>query len=152
MDRLTREQRHKNMSNIKNKDTGIELTLRKALWHKGYRYRKNDTSLPGKPDIVLGKYRIAIFCDSEFFHGKDWEVLKPQLERGKNADFWIRKISKNRERDEEINKQLLYLGWTVIRFWGRDISRNVEQCVKVIEETIFEMEMTLNADDYEGSE
>ena len=89
MDRLTKEQRHKNMKNIKNRDTGIELTLRKALWKKGYRYRKNDKRLPGKPDIVLTKYKIAIFCDSEFFHGKDWEVLKPQLERGKNADFWI---------------------------------------------------------------
>ena len=75
MDRLTKEQRHKNMKNIKNRDTGIELTLRKALWKKGYRYRKNDKRLPGKPDIVLTKYKIAIFCDSEFFHGKDWEVL-----------------------------------------------------------------------------
>ena len=89
MDRLTKEQRHKNMKNIKNKDTGIEMTLRKALWEKGYRYRKNDKRLPGKPDIVLTKYKIAIFCDSEFFHGKDWEALKLQLERGKNADFWI---------------------------------------------------------------
>ena len=74
MDRLTKEQRHKNMKNIKSKDTGIEVTLRKALWKKGYRYRKNDKKLPGRPDIVLPKYQIAIFCDSEFFHGKDWEV------------------------------------------------------------------------------
>ena len=74
MDRLTKEQRHRNMSNIKNKDTSIELKLRKALWEKGYRYRKNYNKLPGKPDIVLTKYRIAIFCDSEFFHGKDWEL------------------------------------------------------------------------------
>ena len=118
MDRLTKEQRHKNMKNIKNKDTGIEMTLRKALWEKGYRYRKNDKRLPGKPDIVLTKYKIAIFCDSEFFHGKDWEALKLQLERGKNADFWIKKISKNQQRDEEVDKQLQYLGWTVIRFWG----------------------------------
>ena len=63
MDRLTKEQRHKNMQNIKNRDTGIEVCLRKALWKKGYRYRKNDPGLPGKPDIVLPKYRIAIFCD-----------------------------------------------------------------------------------------
>ena len=104
MDRLTKEQRHKNMKNIKSKDTSIEVILRKALWSKGYRYRKNDKSLPGKPDIVLPKYKIAIFCDSEFFHGKDWEVLKNQLERGKNADFWIEKISKNQKRDDEVNK------------------------------------------------
>lgn len=141
MDRLTKEQRHKNMKNIKNKDTGIEVTLRMALWNKGYRYRKNDKRLPGKPDIVLTKYKIAIFCDSEFFHGKDWEVLKPQLERGKNADFWIKKISKNQQRDEEVNKQLQYLGWTVIRFWGKDITKHTDECVQVIEETIFDIMM-----------
>ncbi len=141
MDRLTKEQRHKNMKNIKNKDTGIEVTLRKALWNKGYCYRKNDKRLPGKPDIVLTKYKIAIFCDSEFFHGKDWEVLKPQLERGKNADFWIKKISKNQQRDEEVNKQLQYLGWTVIRFWGKDITKHTDECVQVIEETIFDIMM-----------
>lgn len=138
MDRLTKEQRHKNMQNIKNRDTGIEVCLRKALWKKGYRYRKNDPGLPGKPDIVLPKYRIAIFCDSEFFHGKDWEVLKPQLERGKNADFWIRKISGNMARDEEVNKQLLFLDWTVIRFWGKDILKQTDACIAVIEEAIFE--------------
>ena len=87
MDRLTPEQRHKNMSNIKNKDTNIEVKLRKALWQKGYRYRKNVSSLPGKPDIVLTKFKIAIFCDSEFFHGKDWNTLKKQLQKGKNPDF-----------------------------------------------------------------
>lgn len=144
MDRLTKEQRHKNMKNIKNKDTGIEVTLRKALWNKGYRYRKNDKRLPGKPDIVLIKYKIAIFCDSEFFHGKDWEVLKPQLERGKNADFWIKKISKNQQRDEEVNKQLQYLGWTVIRFWGKDITKHTDECVQVIEETIFDIMMGMD--------
>ena len=139
MDRLTKEQRHKNMSNIKNKDTGIEVKLRKALWEKGYRYRKNYKKLPGKPDIVLTKYKLAVFCDSEFFHGKDWAELQEQLKRGKNAEFWIKKISQNRVRDEEIEKQLKYMGWTVIRFWGKDIKKNVEQCVKVIEEKIFEI-------------
>lgn len=147
MDRLTKEQRHKNMKSIKNKDTRIEVILRKALWKKGYRYRKNDVRLPGKPDIVLTKYKIAIFCDSEFFHGKDWEVLRPQLERGKNADFWIDKISKNRQRDEEVNKQLQYLGWTVIRFWGKDITKHTDECIQIVEETIFDM--IINTDDYD---
>ena len=78
MDRLTKEQRHRNMSNIKNKDTSIEVILRKALWEKGYRYRKNYSGLPGKPDIVLTKQKIVIFCDCEFFHGKDWDDLKKQ--------------------------------------------------------------------------
>lgn len=138
MDRLTKEQRHKNMSHIKNKNTDIEVTLRRALWQKGYRYRKNFKGLPGKPDIVLTKYKIAIFCDSEFFHGKDWEQLKEQLRKGNNSEFWIEKISKNRKRDEEIEKELKYLGWTVIRFWGKDIKKNTDQCIQVIEETIFD--------------
>lgn len=94
MDCLTPEQRHKNMVNIKSKDTSIEVVLRKALWKKGIRYRKNYKLLPGTPDIAITKYKIAIFCDSEFFHGKDWEVLKPRLEKGKNAEFWIKKIGK----------------------------------------------------------
>ncbi len=142
MDKLTPEQRKKNMRSIKGKDTSIEMILRKALWKKGYHYRKNYKNLPGTPDIALTKYKIAIFCDGEFFHGKDWEILKPRLESGKNSDFWVTKISKNRERDEEINKKLLFMGWTVIRFWGMDIKKNTDECIKVIEETIFEVKMS----------
>lgn len=141
MDNLTKEQRRKNMQHIKARDTSIEVKLRKSLWSKGYRYRKNYDGLPGKPDIVLMKYKVAIFCDSEFFHGKDWEVLKPRLEKSNNSQYWISKISRNRERDDEINKRLLFEGWTVIRFWGKDIQRNVDECVKVIEETIWDIEM-----------
>lgn len=129
------------MQHIKAKDTGIEVKLRKALWNKGYRYRKNYGSLPGKPDIALTKYKIAIFCDSEFFHGKDWEVLKPRLEKSNNSQYWISKISRNRERDDEINKRLLFEGWTVIRFWGKDIQKNVDECVRVVEETIWDIGM-----------
>lgn len=92
VDKLTKEQRKKCMSHIRSKDTGIEMALRKALWSKGYRYRKNYNELPGTPDIVLTKYRIAIFCDSEFWHGKDWDVLKPQLLKGKNSNYWINKF------------------------------------------------------------
>lgn len=126
------------MQNIHGKDTLIEIKLRKALWSKGYRYRKNDIRLPGKPDIVLPKYKIAIFCDSEFFHGKDWEILKPRIEKGDNSEYWLNKISKNRQRDDDVNKQLLFRGWTVIRFWGKDIQKNLDECVKVVEETIFD--------------
>ena len=137
-DVLTQEQRRKNMQHIKSNDTKIEVILRKALWAKGYRYRKNYKKLPGKPDIVLTKYKIVIFCDGEFFHGKDWEVLKPRLEKSNNSEFWIAKISRNRERDDEINKQLQFLGWTVIRFWGKEIMKHTEECIKVIEETVFD--------------
>ena len=138
---LTPEQRKKNMQHIKSNDTKIEVILRKALWARGYRYRKNYKELPGKPDIVLTKYKIAVFCDGEFFHGKDWEVLKPRLEKSNNSDFWISKISRNRERDDEINKELLFLGWTVIRFWGNEIKKDTDACIRVIEETIFDEKM-----------
>lgn len=140
-DNLTKEQRRKNMQHIRSKDTSIEVKLRKALWGRGYRYRKNDKRLPGKPDIALTKYKIAIFCDSEFFHGKDWEVLKPRLEKGNNSQYWISKISRNRERDDEVNKRLLFEGWTVIRFWGKDIQKNIEECVRVVEETVWDIKV-----------
>lgn len=140
-DNLTKEQRHKNMKNICAKDTSIEVILRKALWKKGYRYRKNCKEIPGKPDIVLTKYKIVIFCDGEFFHGKDWEVLKSRLAKGDNSEYWINKISRNRKRDDEINKRLLFEGWTVIRFWGKDIKKNTDECVKVIEEAIFDIKL-----------
>ena len=135
------EKSHKNMSRIRGKDTSIEVVLRKALWHRGFCYRKNYKRLPGRPDIVLTKYRIAIFCDSEFFHGKDWEVLKPRLEKGKNPDYWVKKIERNIQRDEEKDQQLNFMGWTVIHFWGKDILKDTEQCIRVIEETIFEQKL-----------
>lgn len=137
-DVMTKEQRSKTMSRIHRQDTSIEVKLRKALWNKGYRYRKNYKELPGSPDIVLTKYHICIFCDSEFFHGKDWLVLRPKLERGNNPGYWVRKISRNIERDDEVDKKLLFMGWTVIHFWGKDILKNTEACIRVIEETIFE--------------
>lgn len=129
------------MQHIKAKNTSIEVKLRKALWDKGLHYRKNFNGLPGKPDIVLTKYRIVIFCDGEFFHGKDWEVLKPRLEKSNNSQYWINKISQNRERDDAVNKQLLFQGWTVIRFWGKDIQKNIDECVKVVEEAVWDAKM-----------
>ena len=146
VDVLTKEQRRKNMQHIKSKNTKIEAILRKVLWNNGYRYRKNYDKLPGKPDIVLTKYKIAIFCDGEFFHGKDWEVLKPKIEKGNNPEFWVNKISRNIERDDEINKKLLFMGWTVIRFWGDDIKKKPDECIKVIEETIFDLKIQQEED------
>jgi len=143
MDRLTKEQRRKCMQNIKGKDTSIEIKLRKALWHKGYRYRKNYKRLPGSPDIAITKYKIAIFCDSEFFHGKDWQIVKPKLMQGNNPDYWISKIERNRERDSEINKKLTYLDWTVIRFWGDDIKKDIKGCVEVVDTIVMESKMII---------
>lgn len=144
MDVLNKEQRHKAMSHIKSCDTSIEIALRKALWHRGYRYRKNYKLLPGKPDIAMTKYKIAVFCDGELFHGKNWEVLRPRLEKGNNPEYWVKKIERNMQRDAENDKKLLFLGWTVIHFWGNDILRHTDECVKVIEEVIFDNMMELD--------
>lgn len=135
-DVLTPEQRKKNMQHIRSSDTKIEMILRKALWSRGYRYRKNYAKLPGHPDIALTKYRIVIFCDGEFFHGKDWELLKSKLVNSDNSEFWINKISRNIKRDSDINQILMNEGWTVLRFWGNDIKRNTGDCIKKIEDTI----------------
>ena len=131
-DVFTPEQRHIAMQHMRSKDTVIELVLRKALWEKGIRYRKNYRKLPGTPDIAITKYKIAIFCDGEFFHGKDWEKLELKLEKGHNGSFWIKKIQNNINRDQIIDKTLEQQGWLVIRFWGNDIKKNLSSCVDVV--------------------
>lgn len=144
MDDLTPEQRKKNMQHIRSKNTEIECILRKALWKKGYRYRKHYTKIPGKPDIVLTKYKIAIFCDGEFFHGKNWEVQRKRIEKSNNSTYWLKKIKRNIDRDEEVNKRLRAMGWVVLRFWGEDIMRNTGKCVQVIEDAIFDIKIEQN--------
>ena len=146
MDVLSPEQRRKAMKRIKQKDTSIEIMLRKALWHKGYRYRKNWKVLRGTPDIVITKYHIAIFCDSEFFHGKNWPELEKRIMRGSNSAYWYGKITRNMARDEEVNRTLYGDGWTVLRFWGDDIKKNLDECVKVVDEAVFDQK--INTDDY----
>jgi len=141
MDVLTPEQRHKNMSSIRAKNTSIELILRKALWHKGYRYRKNYRALPGSPDIALTKYKIAIFCDSEFFHGKDWDSLKERLQNGNNPNYWIPKIERNMERDKQNDIALLYKDWVVLHFWGDEIKKDLDGCIKTVQEAVFERKL-----------
>lgn len=134
MDRLTKEQRRKNMQAVKNKDSRIEILLRKALWSKGYRYRKNCSKIEGKPDIVLSKYKTVIFCDSEFWHGYNWEVRKNDIKS--NREFWIKKIEGNIKRDANVNKILKEQGWKVIRFWGKEIQKKLETCINKIEKEI----------------
>ena len=138
MDKLTQEQRRKNMKAVKSKGSKIELMLGKALWAKGLRYRKNDKSVFGKPDFTFKKYKIAIFCDGEFWHGKDWNIKKN--EHKSNVKFWHQKIERNIERDKEVNKELLKSGWEVIRFWGKEIEKNLEACTLKIERIIKETE------------
>jgi DNA mismatch endonuclease (patch repair protein) len=128
------EQRHYNMSRIHSKDTAPEILLRKALWKEGIRYRKNYKMLPGTPDIAITKNRIAIFCDGEFWHGKDWSEKKKRIQ--KNREYWIPKIERNIKRDIDVQNQLRYLGWYVIRFWGNDIKKDVALCVNEIKEAM----------------
>ena len=143
MDDMTAEQRHMNMRKIRSADTKPELILRKLLWNNGYRYRKNWKELPGKPDIVLTKYRICIFVDSEYFHGKDWEMGKKQkVEEGNDPDYWVPKIEKNIERDKAVDAELHGLGWKVLRFWSREIIKDPESCLSVVKETIFEADVS----------
>ena len=129
-DDLTPEQRRRNMQAIKSKDTTIELALRKALWNKGIRYRKNCKTLIGKPDIAITKYKIAVFCDSEYWHGYDWENRNQKIKS--NREYWIPKIERNMTRDKEVNAALEQEGWTVIRFWERQIRKEMDRCVDEI--------------------
>ena len=130
MDTHTAEQRHKNMQAVKSKDTTIELLLRKELWSRGIRYRKNAKNIVGKPDIAFIKKKVAVFCDSEFWHGFDWEHRKSDIKS--NHDFWIPKIEKNIARDKEVNAALEADGWLVLRFWGRKIKKDVKACADLI--------------------
>lgn len=122
------------MQAIKSTATKGEVRLAKALWKLGYRYRKNNKKIFGRPDLTFAKYKIAIFVDSEFFHGKDWE--KEQLRIKTNREYWIPKIERNIQRDEEVNSFLIDKNWTVLRFWSKDIEKNLEVCLAKIEGTV----------------
>lgn len=122
------------MSRIRGKDTSIEVKLRKELYRRGYRYRANSKNIFGHPDISFKKYKVAVFCDSEFWHGKNFEVNKAKLHS--NLDYWIHKIERNIARDEEVNAHLKAEGYTVIRFWGEEINKNLSGCVDKIEKEL----------------
>lgn len=134
MDNHTPEQRTKNMKAVKNKGSKIETLLQKELWHRGLRYRKNAKNVYGKPDIVFIGKKVAVFCDSEFFHGYDWENKQNEIQS--NRDFWIPKIERNIQRDIEVTNKLKSEGWTVIRFWGKDIKNNLKECADIIESAL----------------
>ncbi len=133
-DDLTPEQRRKNMQAIRSKDTTIELRLRKALWERGVRYRKNYKQLIGKPDIAITKYKIAVFCDSDYWHGYDWENRSQRIKS--NRDYWVPKIERNMERDREVTSALQSEGWLVLRFWEWQIRKQLDECVKIVLQSI----------------
>lgn len=144
-DDLTPSQRRKNMQAIKSKDTSIEIALRKALWKQGLRYRKNYNKLIGKPDIVLTKYRIAVFCDSDYWHGYDWENASKKIKS--NRDYWIPKIERNMKRDLEVNEALKAYGWIVLRFWEWQIRKHLDDCVQTVKETVKYVELNHESGD-----
>ncbi len=140
---------HKIMSSIHSKGTKPEIMLRKALWHENLRFRVNYKNLPGKPDIVFTKYKVAIFCDGDFWHGHNWALrgmqsLDEELEG--YSDYWKEKILRNVERDQENNCLLWALGWTVLRIWESDIKSNLSGCVKTVKEVLFDVMISMDTD------
>ena len=134
MDRHSPEQRRRNMQSIKNRDSEIEILLRKELWRRGLRYRKNVNKVFGKPDVVFMSKKVAVFCDSEFWHGYNWEERKKDCKS--RQDFWIPKIERNMERDREVTRRLEAEGWPVLRFLGNDIKKRLVYCGNVVEDIL----------------
>ena len=127
------------MKAVKSKDSRIELLMRKELWNKGYRYRKHYNKIIGRPDIVFPKYKIAIFCDGEFWHGHNWDKVKKKIKT--NRKFWCNKIEGNIKRDREVDGILNQEGWKVLRFWESDILNKLDYCLSIIEKTIQERQV-----------
>ena len=127
----TQKQISYNMSRVKNKDSVIEVTLRKELWARGIRYRKNVKTIFGKPDIAFVGRKIAVFCDSEFWHGYDWENRKNDIKS--HREFWIPKIENTIRRDTEVTQKLQADGWVVLRFWGKQIKKDASGCADIIQ-------------------
>ena len=136
MAKKTEEQISYNMRRVKNKDSEIELMLRRELWKRNIRYRKNVTRIFGKPDIAFIGKKVAVFVDSEFWHGYDWTVKKNEIKS--NREFWIAKIERNMARDAEVNEHLRLDGWLVLRFWGNEIKKDVVLCADKIEAALKE--------------
>ena len=132
--RTKKEIRSYNMSKIKGRDTRIEISLRKALWEKGYRFRKNCKDVYGKPDIVFKSKKIAIFLDSAFWHGKNFKETVKRIKS--NREYWEKKFRRNIERDKDVTKKLRIDGWIVLRFWDDELKNNQENVIKIIEKNV----------------
>ena len=122
------------MQAVKSHGSKIELALAKELWKRGHRYRKNDKTVYGKPDLTFKKIKLAIFVDSEFWHGKNWETRKH--DHKSNKEFWHTKIERNINRDNEVNQHLTKTGWKVLSFWGNQVTKNLLLCISEIEQEI----------------
>lgn len=127
----TKEQISRNMKSNKSKDTKPELLLRKELWRRGLRYRKNCKNIYGKPDIVFLGAKMAIFVDGKMWHGYDWENQKNDFKS--RREYWIPKIERNIERDYEVTQELIARDWLVMRFWDFEIKKTLQDCADKIE-------------------
>ena len=126
----TTKEKSAQMSRVHSTGGKDEIIIRKLLWHEGIRYRTNYKKLPGKPDIAITKYKIAVFIDGEFWQGYEWEKHKPRLKR--NREFWITKIEYNMKHDKEVNQRLEDIGWTVLRFWSKKVLKNPEYYAQIV--------------------
>ena len=122
------------MANVSLKGGKAEVSLAKALWHNGIRYRKNYKKIPGSPDIAITRYKVAVFVDGEFWHGENWEERKKKLKN--NREYWIEKIEENIARDRRVDEQLKELGWIPIHFWEKEVKMNLDNCVNSIVDVI----------------
>lgn len=134
MDNLTKEQRSKNMQAIRSKDTKIELLLRRELHRRGLRYRIHVRKVFGNPDLVFVSARVVVFCDNEFWHGKNWKTSKHKIKS--NTAYWHQKIENNIRRDKLVTKHLKSEGWEVLRFWGKNIEKSLKECADIIEKSV----------------
>ena len=124
----TTKQRSKTMAKIKGSNSKPELLLRKALWKENIRFRIHHKNLPGRPDLVIAKYRLVVFVDGDFWHGYEWKKRKPKT----NQAFWIPKIERNMQRDQFVNSSLQAMGYVVMRFWEHEVKKNLASCVNQI--------------------
>lgn len=138
------------MSRVHLKRGEAETALAKALWHKGYRYRLNDKTLPGSPDIAILKSKVAVFVDGEFWHGRDWGTKKQKLKS--NREYWIEKIEENIERDRRNDARLEAIGWIPVHFWEKEVKRDLEGCVQEIEGWCIQHLIEDHMPDYPDSE
>lgn len=134
----------KRMSKVHLKRGKAEMMLAKALWHKGYRYRLNYKKLPGSPDIAITKYRVAVFVDGEFWHGQNWQERKTRLRS--NREYWIEKIEENITRDARNDDLLAYQGWAIVHLWEKDVLKDLDKCVKYVEDAVVEQIVEENAE------
>ena len=134
--RASSEKASQTLSRIKSSNTKGECLLRSTLWRLGFRFRKNVKDLPGKPDIVFPREKVAVFCDGDFWHGRNWRSEKRRLQQGPNAPYWVAKIKANVERDKRYNQMLRQLGWEIFRFWESEILSNPVEAAEKIAQTV----------------